>query len=162
MTPPDEGVGQTLRESPSTQKLNAQFQDFAHACSTFSRQVLEVSSADPPLNLANHTQLNLRLARVIFSKWSVEIAALLYLHKELGFQDIRNALGDISSSVLSTKLKRLERMGLVRREVLNTRPPRTIYSLTEKGVTASRLGQPMFLYLRLTDGLLARETEREG
>jgi len=70
------------------------------------------------------------------------------------FQEIKKALGDISARVLSVKLARLERLGFVRRSVLDTRPPGVEYSLTEKGRQVARLGEPVFLYLRLTEGLL--------
>lgn len=138
--------------------LRGRFAAFARTCSAFCR---EVARASPPGSVAhaNNVKLNLRIARTIFSKWAVDIIALLYTEKRLGFQEMKNALGPISSRVLSTKLKRLERLGLVRREVLDTRPPRTAYSLTEDGLTVSKLGEPVFLYLRLTEGLPLGEAE---
>lgn len=139
--------------APEEDELQARFREFAHACSAFSREVLD-ASPEGVVPHANHIRLNLQIARTVFSKWSVEIASLLYTEKRMGFQDLKNALGRISARVLSTKLKRLEKLGLVRREVLDTRPPRTSYSLTEKGLTASKLGEPMYLFLRYAEDLL--------
>jgi len=54
--------------------------------------------------------------------------------------------------VLSEKLKQLETKGLIRREVLSTRPPRVKYTLREKGLIVARLGEPVFLFLRNDEG----------
>lgn len=101
-----------------------------------------------------NAQLNLRIARIVFSKWSVDILALLYTNRFIGFQELRKGLRTISSRVLSLKLKQMEGLGLVQRAVLQTRPPRVQYSLTEKGLKVAKLGEPVFLYLRFTEGLL--------
>ena len=109
---------------------------------------------------SDNVQLNLRIAQTVFSKWSVDIVSILYTNRATGFQEIRKALGHITSRVLSTKLARLDRMGMIRREVLPTKPPRVQYSLTEKGLRAAKLGEPLFLYLRLTEGLLIEPPQR--
>ena len=70
------------------------------------------------------------------------------------FEELRKTLRPISSRVLSEKVKLLEDTGLVHRSILNTRLPRVQYSLTEKGLTAATLGEPVLLYLRLKEGLL--------
>jgi len=68
-----------------------------------------------------------------------------------GFQEIRRGLGRISSRVLSSKLTRMQETGLVQRDVKPTRPPRVVYTLTERGLTVAKLGEPVFLYLRLSE-----------
>ncbi len=73
--------------------------------------------------------------------------------KSMGFEQLRKTLPGISSRILSAKLKTLEDLGLVERNVLATRPPRVNYDLTEKGVTVAKLGEPVLLYLRYTEGL---------
>ena len=70
------------------------------------------------------------------------------------FEELRKTLRPISSRVLSEKVKLLEDTGLVHRSILNTRLPRVQYSLTEKGLTAATLGEPVLLYLRLKEGLV--------
>ena len=70
------------------------------------------------------------------------------------FEELRKTLRPISSRVLSEKVKLLEDTGLVHRSILNTRLPRVQYSLTEKGLTAATLGEPVLLYLMMKEGLL--------
>ncbi len=130
------------------------FKDFAEACATFSREIAHIAHLLPTPNTDENMQLNLRIARTMFGKWSVDIATLLYARKSAGYQELKNALGGISSHVLSSKLGRMEQQGLVERTVLKTKPPRVRYSLTEKGLRAAKLGEPLFLYLRLTEGYL--------
>jgi DNA-binding HxlR family transcriptional regulator len=101
-----------------------------------------------------NARLNLQVARTVFGKWSVEVLTFLYSKPKSRFQEIKNALGVISARVLSLKLTRLEDLGLVHRAVLDTRPPAVQYSLTDEGRRLARLGEPVFLYLRLTEGLL--------
>lgn len=91
---------------------------------------------------------NLRIAKTVFGKWSLEILVLLYTMKELGFEKVRKSLGGISPRVLSEKLKQLEGEGLMKRDVISVSPPRVSYTLTEKGLIVARLGEPVFLFLR--------------
>jgi DNA-binding HxlR family transcriptional regulator len=65
----------------------------------------------------------MQVARTIFGKWSIDILTFLYTQRAAGFQELKNALGTISSRVLSQKLAGLEHLGLVRRQVLVVRPP---------------------------------------
>ncbi|MGA7922626.1 MAG: helix-turn-helix domain-containing protein, partial [Thermoplasmata archaeon] len=97
-------------------------------------------------------QVNLEIARTIFSKWSLEIMVILYTRRAVRFGELRRLLGGISSRVLSGRLKTLEDRGFIQRSILGSRPPRVVYVLTPEGHTVSRLGEPVFLYLR------ARET----
>ncbi len=95
-----------------------------------------------------------RELREAIATWSKET----YTLKPMGFEGLRRSLKGISSRVLSKKLKMLEDRGLIEREVLNTRPPKVRYALTEKGLTISTLGEPVILYLRFKEGLfLIRE-----
>src|SRR5256886_2537755 len=93
---------------------------------------------------------NGEIARTVFGKWSLDILTLLYMRQSAGFQEIRRGLGRISSRVLSSKLTRMQETGLIRRDVKPTRPPRVAYSLTDQGQTVAKLGEPVFLYLRLS------------
>ncbi len=147
--------GESPPESPRltvNPQLLARFDEFGEQSSEFAREIVERSGTQS--TTANHARLNIRVARTVFSKWSVEILTFLFTGGASRFQEIKKALGDISARVLSVKLARLERLGFVRRSVLDTRPPGVEYSLTEKGRQVARLGEPVFLYLRLTEGLL--------
>ncbi len=98
-------------------------------------------------------QTNLVLARTVFSKWSIEILTILYSTKAASYGDLRRGLRGITSKILSEKLKKLEGGNLVHRAVVSGRPHRTLYSLTEEGLTVAKLGEPVFLYLGYKEGL---------
>ena len=49
------------------------------------------------------------------------------------FTEFRHALGEASPRTLTQRLVELERAGLLRREVLDSRPPRVEYVLTVEG-----------------------------
>jgi DNA-binding HxlR family transcriptional regulator len=133
--------------------LEEEFRRFRHAATEFSASLAHHADFRSKLNGAAVAQINLRAVRSIFGKWSLDILVLLVTERELGFAELRKALRGISSRILSSKLKRLEAHGLVRREVLATRPPRVNYGLTDRGLTVTRLGEPVLLYLRFIEGL---------
>ena len=85
-----------------------------------------------------------------------DLLAFLFTGRVARFQEIKKALGPISSRVLSLKLSRLEQLDLVERTVFDTRPPRVQYALTPRGRRVARLGEPVFLYLRLTESSIVR------
>ncbi|EQD46945.1 Helix-turn-helix, HxlR type domain protein, partial [mine drainage metagenome] len=84
----------------------------------------------------------------MFGKWTTEILLGLHAAPTAGFEDLRRSLPDISARVLSIKLKELEENGMVRRAIVDARPPRVRYSLTERGWTVAWLARPIYLYLR--------------
>lgn len=126
------------------------FREFSDVVSRFSREIAPSPGAGKAT--ADNAELNLEITKTVFSKWSLEIMVMLYSMKQLGFEQIRRELQRISHRVLSAKLKQLERRGLISRKVLNTRPPRVNYSLTEKGLIVARLGEPVFLFFRFEEG----------
>jgi DNA-binding HxlR family transcriptional regulator len=145
-----EPLGPKAGRASSVEKEFRQFQQVAAEFSAaLSRQVEVRKVADR----AARVQRNLQVAHSVFGKWSLDILVLLNAEPELGFADLKKALRGVSSRGLSAKLKVLEGYGLIRREVLNTRPPRVHYTLTERGRTVTRLGEPVLLYLRLIEGL---------
>ncbi len=50
------------------------------------------------------------------------------------FTEFRQALGEIPPGTLAQRLVELERAGVLRREVLDARPPRVEYVLTSDGL----------------------------
>lgn len=133
--------------------LEEAFRAFRQAASDFSGSLSQRADFRSDVQGAGVAQLNLRVARSIFGKWSLEILVLLVTEREMGFGELRKVLKGISSRILSAKLKQLESSGLLRRQVLSTRPPRVLYGLTERGLTVTRLGEPVLLYLRFVEGL---------
>jgi DNA-binding HxlR family transcriptional regulator len=91
---------------------------------------------------------DLRQVRAVFGKWSTEILLALHSVPSAGFEDLRRTLPGISPRILSSKLKGLEREALVRREIVDARPPRVRYELTERGWTVTWLARPILLYLQ--------------
>lgn len=95
-------------------------------------------------------QNDLELARTIFGKWSGDLLLMLHTVPSSGFEELRRSMPGISPRVLSMKLKELEVSGMVQRDVLDSRPPRAKYSLTQRGWNATWLAQPILLFLRLS------------
>lgn len=137
--------------------LQEAFVGFARSASEFSERAssLAGSSVKEASVVSAHTSL--RITRRIFSKWSIEILTLLYANGSMRFQEIRKSLDMISTGVLAKKLNALQEKELIERSVLNSKPPASRYSLTEKGFTVIKLSEPLLLYLRFQDGLLSKD-----
>lgn len=65
-------------------------------------------------------------------KWTV-LLVLLLSEGPLRFSQLRAALGRVAPKVLTESLRRMERDGLVAREIFAEVPPRVEYSLTDLG-----------------------------
>ncbi|WP_305969863.1 MULTISPECIES: winged helix-turn-helix transcriptional regulator [unclassified Mameliella] len=68
----------------------------------------------------------------VSAKWPVLILLELGL-KPMRFNELLRALPDISKRMLTQSLRNLERDGILRREVFDTKPPSVTYSLTDLG-----------------------------
>jgi DNA-binding HxlR family transcriptional regulator len=68
----------------------------------------------------------------IGDKWTV-LAVLLLRNGPRRFTELRTGIGSVAPKVLTQTLRRLERDGLVTREVFAEVPPRVVYSLTPMG-----------------------------
>ena len=64
-------------------------------------------------------------------KWSLPVALALG-HDARGFARVRARVGDITDRALAQALRALEDADLVRRRLLDARPPRTAYRLTRR------------------------------
>ncbi|MEM3555256.1 MAG: helix-turn-helix domain-containing protein [Candidatus Micrarchaeia archaeon] len=75
------------------------------------------------------------LATIFAQKWTMGIMNTLMMNGEkgMGFNEIMKNLNGISAAVLSSRLKNLQRMGYVKREVQPGPPTRTRYALSERG-----------------------------
>jgi DNA-binding HxlR family transcriptional regulator len=127
-------------------ELDKRFQEFAAGAAEFTRHLIGTSVAGET-DKAKLSESNLNIAKMVFGKWCIEIFVILYNSGPVGFENLRRDLGRISPRVLSDKLKMMERQGLIQRTLIASRPPGARYSLTAKGVTVARLGEPVFLYL---------------
>ncbi len=125
------------------------FVKFADECVRFVQEIVEeAGDLDPFLE----AQRSSPIIEAITKKWTGLIIDLLYRSGQLGFSRLRDQLMGISSRTLSLRLKSLEEMGWVHREVVADRPPRVLYSLTEKGTVFAKMARPMFLFIRLSEG----------
>lgn len=95
---------------------------------TNRRPVFDVYSQDCPARMTLD-----RLA----DKWTLLVIGRLCQAQRLRFNELRREIQGISQKVLSQTLKKLERDGLVSREVFATVPPTVEYSLTPLGETLS-------------------------
>ena len=66
-------------------------------------------------------------------KWTRTIIERLLAHERLRYSELKDDIDGISDKVLSESLEAMETHHLVRREVVDDRPVRVEYSLTEAG-----------------------------
>lgn len=69
---------------------------------------------------------------LVGERWTLLIVRDL-LRAPARFQDLRGQLSGIPPKLLADRLRRMERQGLVARELYSKRPPRASYALTDRG-----------------------------
>ncbi|MGA8302240.1 MAG: helix-turn-helix domain-containing protein [Thermoplasmata archaeon] len=125
------------------------FREFREAAVRLVERVNDLmASARAPTRSAHS---DVALVRSVFGKWSMEILVALHTMPSSGFEDLRRTLDGISPRVLSVKLKGLERHGMIRREIIESWPPRVRYTLTDQGWTVAWLSDPVLLFLEQCD-----------
>jgi DNA-binding HxlR family transcriptional regulator len=134
-------------------EIDALFTRHMQTSTEFAREMSMLLYKKSRVSPQSRAQVNLKLAKTVFSKWSIEILTILYSVRSASYGDLKRGLRGITSRVLSEKLKKLELGGLVNREIVEGRPPGTVYSLTSEGVTVAKLGEPVFLFLGYKEGL---------
>lgn len=72
-------------------------------------------------------------ARLVGGKWHLVILQCLMNNGPLGFAALQEHIEDISSKVLAENLEELEQKHLIERAIVNEKPVRVAYSLTESG-----------------------------
>ena len=75
-----------------------------------------------------------RAADLLGRRW---VLAILWAAAEAGavrFNEFRQAIGGVPPRTLAQRLTELERSGLIARTVIDSRPPRAEYRLTENGL----------------------------
>lgn len=73
------------------------------------------------------------IINVISKKWALAIIGTISNHTKLRFNELMNNLKGISPKSLATRLKDLEKSGIVNREIFAEIPPKVEYSLTKDG-----------------------------
>lgn len=84
--------------------------------------------------------------RPLFSPWCPEIVFSLYIHGPRRFNALKRALGEVSSRVLTDKLRVLEAEGFLQRRALADADAHE-YALTAHGERVARLLHPLVFYL---------------
>ena len=72
------------------------------------------------------------LSNILSCKWMLRVLCSLY-RCPMRSNELKKSIKEISYKVLSERLHKLEDMGLVNRELIGSRPPGVIYSLTDNG-----------------------------
>jgi|HubBroStandDraft_1064217.scaffolds.fasta_scaffold06311_5 DNA-binding HxlR family transcriptional regulator len=143
----------TASAESSTERMTAKakilFLRFRDQATELRTELLTELGPTLPGSAQAEAAANLRVARSVFGKWCIEILVVLFPGDATRFNDLRRALPGITSDSLSRKLRGLEKIGLVERHVGAGRPPSVSYSLTEDGRILARMGEPVFLFLRL-------------
>lgn len=78
------------------------------------------------------------LIALFHHRWKWSVPTLAELAQERRFSELRSALAGVTPRALALALKDLEAAGLVRREVLVTHPPSTVYRATATGKRVQR------------------------
>ena len=160
MTAPVRPAASASRGTTKGTEIEDAFREFREAAVRLAERVndLQEVEADPVAAARG----DLQTVRSIFGKWSPDVLIALHAVPSVGFEELRRNLSGISPRVLSLKLKELEQNGMVHREVIDTRPPRVRYALTDQGWTVAWLAQPVLLYLRHTESTKRRSAALRG
>lgn len=75
----------------------------------------------------------------IGSKWRAIILWHILKDQPIRYGELKKSIPHISHKVFSQELKRLERDGLIARQVYDTNPPKVEYLITEKGKTLENI-----------------------
>jgi DNA-binding HxlR family transcriptional regulator len=88
-----------------------------------------------------------RAAGLLERRWTVSI---LWASSEGAsrFNELRQAVGEIPPTTLAQRLVELEDAGLLEREVVDARPPRVEYRLTERGHRLREVLNALAVYAR--------------
>jgi DNA-binding HxlR family transcriptional regulator len=78
-------------------------------------------------------------SRFLFRKGTIEV--IIYLNKvgKAGYYEIYKQDFVVSRQTFANLLKELEEKGIVNRKVIEGRPPRVEYGLTEKGMNLAKI-----------------------
>jgi DNA-binding HxlR family transcriptional regulator len=80
-----------------------------------------------------------RVFDTIADKWSVIVIYALSQQERQRYSELQRTIGGISQKMLTQTLRKLERDGIVERQVYPVIPPRVEYALTPLGRTLTRL-----------------------
>lgn len=73
------------------------------------------------------------LVQAVGRRHALQVLNVVGAQERVHFRQIQERLGGLSSSTLTERLRELEAVGLIRRELEGADPPRSEYRLTQKG-----------------------------
>jgi len=106
------------------------------------------------LNLFKHDRTRMyaeregimRFFRFLQRKWALDVIYVLLIRGGLHFNELRRVLEGVSSRTLTDRLTELEEKGIVTRTVLQDKPVKVVYSLTDYGKGLAALFVPALFY----------------
>ncbi|WP_026736049.1 winged helix-turn-helix transcriptional regulator [Fischerella sp. PCC 9605] len=84
------------------------------------------------------------LLNYLSGTWTTYILWFLHRDGALRFGELRRKIGDISTKVLTQRLRMMESMGIVYRHYEPTIPPQVTYGLTERGKELTKALTPLY------------------
>jgi DNA-binding HxlR family transcriptional regulator len=86
--------------------------------------------------------------RLVSNRGTIEILSLFCCsQKKIRFTELSNLFKHISTKTLASRLKELEREGLLNRTAYNEIPPRVEYSMTDKGQSLAMSVTPLIRWM---------------
>lgn len=98
------------------------------------------------------------VADALGKKWTLPLIGVLGNRPVNRFSEIADALDGVGAKALSDRLRDLQSLGLVSREVFAEVPTRVEYRLTHKGVSLRRALVPLLDWAAREEGSVARST----
>ena len=74
-----------------------------------------------------------RAADLLERRWTVSVLWASHEQGAVRFNEFLQVLGSVPPATLTARLTELEQAGVLEREVIDARPPRVEYRLTERG-----------------------------
>ena len=153
------GTGFSSDDEHLFRDLLERFAVLAETCFRFSRGIYLRVSGSPEPNTEDAVRRNLSIARRVFGEGLLEILAVVYLKKSISLAELQGTLGETPAEPLRRKLRILQASGLIQTAAPYERADQAHYTLTHKGTIIARLGEPVFLYLRLAEGWIRSAVE---
>jgi DNA-binding HxlR family transcriptional regulator len=116
------------------------------------------------MDAADLAELGKGTLRLISGRGTMEILALFCCsQKKVRFTELSNLFKHISTKTLASRLKELEREGMLKRTAYNEIPPRVEYSMTEKGQSLAMSVQPLIRWMiQWTKPRISSTTKMKG
>jgi len=97
---------------------------------------------------AELAKIGKEILKLISSRGTMEILSLFCCsQKRVRFTELSNLFKHVSTKTLASRLKELEKEGILNRTAYNEIPPRVEYSMTEKGQSLGEAVSPLMRWM---------------